>query len=236
MRVHPLWGGLFLFERGMTSGTNTRIAGRGYRLSRAAVKRSKGLKLTDILVTVVIAVVFGLIYRIWGPVYDLVKITGLQTEQLSYGMWFIASTAAFLIIRKPGVALLAELAASVFEMLIGSQYSVDSLTYGILQGLGAELVFALFAYRSFSLAVTCLAGIGAGAGSLVMDWYKGYLVELQGWNITLYFVFRLISCVVITGGVAYYLVKALEATGVTRIVRPVSDEDRHSLYDEKTAG
>lgn len=196
-----------------------------------ASKASKGLKLTDILVTVVIAVVFGLIYRIWGPVYDLVKIGGLQVEQLTYGMWFIASTVAFLLIRKPGIALLAEVAAAVFEMLIGSQYSVESLTYGIAQGLAAEIVFALFAYRNYSLAVACLAGIGAGIGALGMDWYKGYLVELQPWNFTLYVVFRFIGCIVITGGVAYYLVKALEATGVTRLVRPVTDADRRSLHD-----
>ncbi|PYI52072.1 ECF transporter S component [Paenibacillus flagellatus] len=197
----------------------------------SSTKAPKGLKLTDILVTVVIAVVFGLIYRIWGPVYDIVKIVGLQAEQLTYGVWYIAATVAFLIIRKPGVALLAEVAAALFEMLIGSHYSVESLTYGIAQGIGAEIVFALFAYRSYSLATTCLAGIGAAAGSLAMDWYKGYLVELAGWNLTLYFVFRLISALVITGGVAYYLVKALEATGVTRIVRPVSEADRRSLHD-----
>lgn len=196
-----------------------------------AFKASKGLKLTDILVTVVIAVVFGLIYRIWGPAYDLVKLVGLQAEQLTYGMWFIAATVAFLIIRKPGVALLAEVAAAVFSMLIGSQYSVESLTYGIAQGIGAEIVFALFAYRNYSLAVACLAGIGSGIGSLAMDWYKGYLLDLQGWNLSLYFIFRFISCIVITGGVAYYLVKALDATGVTRIVRPVSAADLRSLKD-----
>jgi len=196
-----------------------------------APKAAKGLKLTDILVTVVIAIVFGLIYRIWGPVYDVVKLAGLQAEQLTYGMWFIASTVAFLIIRKPGVALLAEVAAASGELITGSSYGIEALTYGILQGIGAEIVFALFAYRSYSLAATCLAGIGAGIGSLAMDWYKGYLVELAGWNLTLYFVFRLISCIVITGGVAYYLVKALDATGVTKIVRPVSEADRRSLHD-----
>lgn len=192
---------------------------------------SKGLKLTDILVTAVIAIVFGLIYRIWGPVYDLVKVVGLQAEQLSYGMWFIASTVAFLIIRKPGVALIAEVAAAFFEMVLGASYSVESLTYGIAQGIGAEIVFALFAYRSYSLAAAVLAGIGAGIGSLAMDVYKGYMTELQSWNLALYLIFRFIGCIVITGGLAYYLVKALEATGVTRIVRPVSEEDRRSLHD-----
>ncbi|WP_379116795.1 ECF transporter S component [Paenibacillus hodogayensis] len=196
-----------------------------------ARKRSKGLKLTDILVTIVIAIVFGLIYRIWGPVYDVVKLVGLQAEQLTYGMWFIAATVAFLLIRKPGVALLAEVAAASGELLTGSQYGVESLTYGIMQGIGAELIFALFAYRSYSLVTACLAGIGAGLGALAMDAYKGYLLELQGWNLTLYLVFRFIGCIVITGGFAYYLVKALEATGVTRIVRPVSDADRQGLHD-----
>lgn len=198
----------------------------------ATVSRSsKGLTLTDILVTVVIAVVFGIIYRLWGPVYDLVKLTGLQAEQLTYGMWFIAATVAFLLIRKPGVALLAEVAAASGELITGSQYGIEALTYGIMQGIGAELVFALFAYRSYSLLTACLAGIGAGLGSFGMDWYRGYLMELQSWNLTLYVVFRLIGCIVITGGLAYYLVKALERTGVARIVRPVSDADRKALHD-----
>ena len=192
---------------------------------------SKRLKLSDILVTVVIAVVFGIVYRIWGPVYDLVKFVGLQAEQLTYGMWFIAATVAFLIIRKPGVALLAEVAAATAEMVIGSSYGLESLTYGILQGLGAELAFAAFAYRSYSLFAACLAGLGSGLGSIAMDWYKGYLADLQDWNLTLYIVFRLISSIGISGIAAYYLVKALEATGVTRSVRPVTPEDRRSLTD-----
>jgi energy-coupling factor transport system substrate-specific component len=192
-------------------------------------RRKKGLGLADVLVTVVIAVVFGVVYRIWGPVYDLIKITGLQTEQLSYGMWFIAATVAFLVIRKPGVALVAEIAAAVVEMILGSSYALESLTYGILQGLGAEIVFALFLYRRYSLGVTCLAGLGAGAASLLMDAVRGYLVDLVAWNLTLYIVFRLISSLVITGIFAYYLVKALEATGVTQLVRRSSAEDYKAL-------
>jgi energy-coupling factor transport system substrate-specific component len=192
-------------------------------------RRKKGLGLADVLVTVVIAVVFGVVYRIWGPVYDLIKITGLQTEQLSYGMWFIAATVAFLVIRKPGVALVAEIAAAVVEMILGSSYALESLTYGILQGLGAEIVFALFLYRRYSLGVTCLAGLGSGAASLLMDAVRGYLVDLVAWNLTLYIVFRLISSLVITGIFAYYLVKALEATGVTQLVRRSSAEDYKAL-------
>lgn len=42
---------------------------------------------------------------------------GLHLDQLLYGMWFIAGTVAYFIIRKPGVALLAEIAAASGEFL-----------------------------------------------------------------------------------------------------------------------
>jgi energy-coupling factor transport system substrate-specific component len=191
--------------------------------------RSKGLKLVDILVTIVIAIVFGIVYKLWGPAYSLLKFTGLQLEELMYGMWFIAGTVAFLLIRKPGVALLAEVAAASGELLIGSEFGIEALTYGILQGIGIELVFALFGYRKASVGVACLAGLGAAAGSLIMDMTKGYLVDLQTWNLMLYIGFRALGSVIITGIFAYVLVKALEATGVTQLVRPVSSEDYKSL-------
>ncbi|OXM87318.1 ECF transporter S component [Paenibacillus rigui] len=190
---------------------------------------SKGLKLSDILVTIVIAIVFGIIYRLWGDVSNVVKLAGWQLDQLLYGLWFIASTVAALLIRKPGVALLAEVAAASGELIAGSQYGVESLTYGIVQGLCAELVFALFRYRSFSASTACLAGIAAAAGSLVFDGFKGYLLDLQSWNLILYFVFRFIGGVFITGLCAYWLVKALEATGVTQLVRPASRDDFDAL-------
>lgn len=93
-----------------------------------AVRASKGLKLTDILVTIVIAVVFGLVYKIWGPAYDLMKPFGLHTEQLMYGMWFMAGTFAYLIIRKPGVAILAEVAAATVSAFLGSEWGCPLCT------------------------------------------------------------------------------------------------------------
>lgn len=189
----------------------------------------KKLTLTDILVTVVIAVVFAIIYRIWGPVSDLFSTFGFQAEELMYGMWFIAAIVAFLIIRKPGVALIAETAAASGEFLVGSQYGLEVLVYGVLQGLGAEIIFALFLYKSYSLFTASLAGIGATVGSFVMDWNRGYLADLETWNLVLMISFRTIGAIVICGFFAYYLVKALEKTGVTNLVRPASEDDYKTL-------
>ncbi|AFC32816.1 ECF transporter S component [Paenibacillus mucilaginosus] len=195
---------------------------------------SKGLKLTDILVTVVIAVVFAVIYRLWGDVYNVLKIPGLQLEQLGYGMWFIAGTVAFLILRKPGVAFLAEAAAASGEMIMGSQYGVEAFTYGLVQGLLAELVFAAAGYKRHTALIAGLAGAASGVGSIVYDYFKLYLAELQSWNLMLYIVFRLVGAFVITGPLAYVIVKALEKTGVTQLVRPASSLDYQALDRKKT--
>lgn len=191
--------------------------------------QNKGLKLVDILTTVVIAIVFGVIYKLWGPFYYFVKPFGLHIDQLIYGMWFIAATVAFLIIRKPGIALLAEVAAASGEFITGSEWGLEVLIYGFIQGLFAELVFAAFRYKRFDVAVVSLAAIGSTIGSLVMDFYKGYIDELALWNLTLLIGARVVGAIIISGFFAYYLVKALEATGVTQLVRPASKEDFDAL-------
>ncbi len=74
---------------------------------------SKGLKLSEILVTVLISVVFAVIYNLWWFVYNGVQATGLHLEQLTNGVWFMAPIVCYLIIPKPGIALLAEFASQV---------------------------------------------------------------------------------------------------------------------------
>jgi len=193
--------------------------------------RSRELRLTDILVAIVIAVVFGVVYKLWGPMYDVVKPIGLHAEQTVYGMWFLAGTFAYLVVRKPGAAVLAEVAASTVSALLGSEWGISTLWYGLLQGLGAEIVFALFLYRSVSasLGVVSLAAIGAAAGSLALDFGYGYIGQLSAWNYTLLIGLRTIGSIAIAGVFAYYLSKALELTGATKILRPASQRDYDAL-------
>ncbi|EZP78661.1 hypothetical protein H839_02296 [Parageobacillus genomosp. 1] len=190
---------------------------------------TKGLKLADILTTIVIAVVFGIIYKVWGPLYDFVKVFGFHLDQLIYGMWFIAASVAYLLIRKPGVALLAEIAASSGELIMGSEWGLEVLIYGVIQGLLAEVVFAAFRYKRFDALAVSLGAIGATIGSLVMDFYKGYIEALAPWNLALFLIARFVGAVVISGFFAVSLVKALEKTGVTQMLRPASKDDYDAL-------
>ncbi|MCA0148153.1 ECF transporter S component [Rossellomorea vietnamensis] len=183
------------------------------------------LKLTDVLVTVVISIMFGVIYKLWGPFYNLLKPIGLHADQLIYGMWFMAATVAFLIIRKPGVAILAEIAASSGEFLMGSEWGLEVLLFGVIQGLMAESVFFLTKYRRYDLSIICFAAFASAWGSIFMDYMKGYMGDLVLWNLSLFIFARLLGSIVIAGAGSFYLVRALEKTGVTSLVRRASQDD-----------
>lgn len=189
----------------------------------------QGLKLSDILVTIIIAIAFGIVYILWSPVMSVLTPLGLQINQLVYGMWFIAGVVAYLVVRKPGVALIAEIAAASGEFILGSPYGLSVLIYGVAQGLFAELVFMAFKYKRFDMNVAMLAGFASGIGSFVMDIMYGELASLSTWNLTLMIVFRLIGSIVFAGILAHMLVRVLEMTGVTNLVRPVAKSEYNDL-------
>ncbi len=193
----------------------------------------KGLKLTDILVTIVISIAFGIVYILWGPLYYTLTPLGLHLDQLVYGMWFIAGPAAYLIIRKPGVALLAEIAAASGEFLLGSPWGLSVLLYGVVQGLFAELVFMSVRYKKFNLPIAIIAAIASCIGSMIMDIAFGEITSLAIWNLSLLTIARLIGSIFFAGIVAYYLVKVLEATGVTNLVRPASNKEYAALDEQE---
>lgn len=189
----------------------------------------RALKLTDILVTIIIALIFGLVYKLWGPLYGFVSIFGLHVEQLIYGMWFIAATVAYLIIRKPGVALLAEVAAAHGEFIFGGEWGVTTLIFGLGQGLAAELVFAAVRYKKFDMFTVSLAAIASAGASILIDFYYGYIGDLALWNLLLLIGIRCVGAVLIAGIFAYFIVQALEKTKVTNLIRPVSSNDYKDL-------
>ena len=174
---------------------------------------SKGLKLSEILVTVLISVVFAIIYNLWWFVYNIVQVAGIHLEQLTYGVWFMAAVVCYLIIPKPGIALL----------------DIPTIIYAILQGLACEIIFAIFKYKSRSAAVAMLAGLATALISFPVDYFYGYLNEVAGWNLLLFIVFRSISGIVLAGLVSYWIVKALDKTGVTKFFRPASQQDYDNL-------
>lgn len=174
-------------------------------------------RIVDIVVASVLGVAAGLIFLAWNVGYLGPKalleplLPGLQG--LLDGPWLFAGVLGGLIIRKAGAAIYVELLAAVVSALIGNQWGgFLTLEAGLVQGLGAELVFLLFFYRRWSLPVAILAGAGAalagGINNLIL-WYAG-----SGPAFTLiYLVSTVISGAVIAGALSWVLARGIAATG-----------------------
>ena len=70
-----------------------------------------------------------------------------------YPLWYFSGTLAVIILRKPGAAVYVNLVGSAAEMLLGNQFSFGFAS-AALQGVFAELPFALTRYRVFNLPIS----------------------------------------------------------------------------------
>ena len=124
-------------------------------------------QLNEIILVAMICIVFGVVYL--GAVYGASFIsaalaaTGLSQlgNEILFGVWFMAATLAGYLLQKPGVAIVAEVIAAVIEVLLGNWFGPMVIVAGIIQGGGAEIVFALNKYRKIDGAVMYLADTGA---------------------------------------------------------------------------
>ena len=173
-------------------------------------------RVVDIVVASVIGVASGLIFLLWNIAYRgpsaLLEplLPGLQG--LLDGPWLFAGVLGGLIIRKPGAALYTELVAAVISALIGNQWGPLTIVSGLVQGLGAELVFFLFLYASWRLPVAMLAGAGAGLACGINDrilWYAGADTAFTA----IYIASTTVSGAVVAGLGSWLIARALAATG-----------------------
>ncbi|MFG1609335.1 ECF transporter S component [Actinoplanes sp. NPDC049265] len=171
----------------------------------------------DIVIAAVIAVAFGVIFWAWNILWGA---TGgafaffPPAQTLLYGVWLIPAVLAGLIIRKPGAALFTEAVAATISALLGAQWGAVIIPQGLVQGLGAELAFAILLYRSWRLPAALLAGLLTGVGAAVFDffvWNGGY--DLVDYRIP-YALLTVVSSTVVAGLGSWALVKALAPTGV----------------------
>ncbi|MCJ1694601.1 ECF transporter S component [Rathayibacter caricis] len=180
-----------------------------------APRRDLRWRVVDIVVASVVAVASGIVFWAWGLATNVL---GLAFEFLPGlggilgGGWLFAGVLGGLIIRKPGAALYTELLAAVVSALIGTQWGYLVLLSGLVQGLGAELILALFLYRSGRPIVALLAGAGAGLALAINDlllWYVG----VDGLFATVYIVSSIVSGILLAGLLPWLAVRGLAASG-----------------------
>lgn len=173
-------------------------------------------RVVDIVVASVIGVAAGLVFFAWNQLYNPLSapleaaLPGMQA--LVYGVWLFAGVLGGLIIRKPGAALFVELVAATVSALLGAQWAFLTLEAGLVQGLGAELIFVIFLYANWRAYVAVLAGAAAGLGMAINDlilWYPG----ANSLFAVVYAICAIVSGAALAGFGSWLLARALAKTG-----------------------
>jgi energy-coupling factor transport system permease protein len=119
------------------------------------------------------------------------------------------------VIRRPGAALMGELVAAFVSMALGNQWGILTMASGLVQGAGAELVFAGFRWKRFDRSTLYGAAAVAGAFSILLDTFLYSYYRTYTWgSILVAAVLAVISSVVLGGVVSQLLGDALARTGV----------------------
>jgi energy-coupling factor transport system substrate-specific component len=174
-------------------------------------------RVVDIIVAAVVGVAFGVVFYGWDLVYTVptkpLELLLPGSQALLYGVWLIPAVLGALIVRKPGAALFTEVVAATLEALLGAQWGgFQTILQGIVQGLGAEVVFAILLYSSWRLWSAILAGAASGASMAINDFINSYAGASIAFK-TAYGVSAVISGAVIAGVLSWLLVRALARTG-----------------------
>jgi energy-coupling factor transport system permease protein len=177
---------------------------------------NEGWRTVDIVVASVLAVAFGAVFQAWnllwaasGPAFAAFP----PLQGFMYGIWLMPAVLVPLIVRRPGAALLGEAVAASVSALLGAQWGLLTIVYGLMQGGAAELIFAFGLYRRWGLTTALLAGAAAGGAAVLLDLLFFYPAWAATWQ-TAYAALVVPSSALIAGLGSWLLVRALARTGV----------------------
>lgn len=182
-------------------------------LSRARLQ----WRVVDMVTAAVLGVACAVIIVIWNQIYGIgggtVSSLTPGLEGIFLGGWLLGGTLGGLIIRKPGAALFVEVVAAALEASIGSQFGPTVIFSGLVQGLGVELVFAIFMYRKFSASVAALAGAVSGVCAWTLELFMyAHIEKGMAFNV-IYLITCVLSGALLAGLGAWIVTRGLAHTG-----------------------
>lgn len=171
----------------------------------------------DLVLVVVLGVTFGFLYWVlvqaWVGLSVLAGPFGDLTQHVLLGGWLLVAPLAVAITRRPGSGVVAEVMASVVEVVfLGSPVGPMLLVAALLQGAGSELPFALTRYRRFTWRVYALSG---ALGAFLVFWFTAVRAGWFGSDLLLLRLGLQVASGLLLGGLlARVLVQVLRRTGV----------------------
>ena len=128
----------------------------------------------------------------------------------------MAATLAAYILQKPGAAIIAEVLASLIEVLLGNMYGPMVIVAGIVQGAGAELVFAAWRYKRFDRTTMYLASVGCTITGFLWSFVRSNYLAIAPQLLVVYFIVRLISSFIFSGVLCKLMGDSLARTGLLK--------------------
>ncbi|HEX2704953.1 MAG TPA: ECF transporter S component [Candidatus Lustribacter sp.] len=177
----------------------------------------------DLITLAFLGVAFGLAFWAWGKAYAA-PAAGLAAvfpplQGVTSAPWLMAGVVGGLVVRRPGAALFTELIAAVVSMLPGTQWGAEVFVSGLVQGLGAEIGFALLAYARYGPVAAALAGACAAPLEAVYEWYA-YWTD-WGWSYKVaYLLILTVAGAAVAGLGGWALTRALARSGALAALPP----------------
>lgn len=186
------------------------------------MKKSYKWSLKDIIMIGLVSVVFAVIYL--GAVYLSISLQAILTpfglsvfaNELIFGIWFMAATFTPYVIRKPGVAIIAEMLAAFIEVLMGNMYGPIVFVSGFIQGAGAEIGFAATRYKKYNWFTMTLSALGCTVFSFAWGFIRSGFFDLAPALLIIMFVVRFTSALIFSTIGSKLLADALAKAGVLR--------------------
>ncbi|MBF0312289.1 MAG: ECF transporter S component [Oligoflexia bacterium] len=136
----------------------------------------KQITIFELMLVAVLAVGLGVAFWGWTFVYEFTKpfLKAFGLKYITSGFWVLSAILPAMIVRKPGVALFSSVVASLVEGMITNWGFMAGL-WGLVQGMGAELIFAIFLYSRWQWPIILLASAMGALCSYTLDYfYYGY--------------------------------------------------------------
>ena len=182
----------------------------------------------DIAVGATLGAACGVIF--WGFNFAYMPISSVfgailpGFASIVHAVWYFSGTLAVLILRKPGAALYVNLIGTLVETVIGSQFDLGFVIISaLLQGVFAEIPFALTRYRMFNLPISI------ASGALVALEYGTYLMLFRYVGVSfvsprgiVHMISEVTGGVLISGVMAWYLMLARHFPGNVALIEGFS--------------
>lgn len=175
-------------------------------------------RVADIALASALAAVFGVIY--WGftmlffsQISPILRSIVPGFASILHGVWYMSGPLALILIRKPGAAIYVNVIGTMFENILGQQYSsFIVLISAALQAIFSEIPFLLTKYRKYNITLSISSGVLTSIEYgiyLIFVFYQG-----RGSNYyTVHMICEIISGFVIAGVLPWVLYLAIRKTG-----------------------